>query len=132
MADTQIDDGRIIMGSGPQAKAMVDGSEVEAISKDELYEILRAHRPIQLVNVLERENYKLGSIKKSVRIPLSELENRLMELDKSREVITYCANYDCEKSRRAAAILQSHGFAVRVYEGGIEEWKHAGLAVDLH
>jgi rhodanese-related sulfurtransferase len=128
MDETLIDDGRIELGK-PKA-FHIQSDEVETISKDELYELLRRHEHVQLINVLSPELYSLGSIKTSLRIPVFELENRLMEIDKSKEIITYCANYDCEKSKLAAAILNSHGFCARAYEGGIEEWKRAGLAVD--
>ncbi len=129
MDETLIDDGRITLGKPSNLHVAPD--EVETISKDELYEKLKRHEKIQLINVLEPELYGLGSIRSSLRIPLGQLENHLMEIDKSKEIITYCANYDCEKSRMAAAILNAHGFCARAYEGGIEEWKSAGLAVDL-
>jgi rhodanese-related sulfurtransferase len=129
---TQLDDGRITLGRGQQTVEAESEAEVEVISKDELYERLRRHEPIQLINVLDPKYYGLGSIKTSLRIPYAQLESRLMEIDKSKEIVTYCANYDCQMSRLAARLLNSHGFFARAYEGGIEEWRRAGLAVDLH
>jgi rhodanese-related sulfurtransferase len=118
----QLDGGRLILGD--------PNEELETISKDELYEKLRRHEPLQVVNVLDPKYYELGFIRGSLRIPLYELDDRLMELDKNKEIITYCANYDCHASLTAAKILKRHGFCARAYEGGIEEWKGAGLAVE--
>ncbi|HEX4922557.1 MAG TPA: rhodanese-like domain-containing protein [Bdellovibrionales bacterium] len=128
---THLDQGRITIGRGGQT---IEGQndDVETISKEELYDLLRRHEPVQLINVLDPKLYGLGSIKGSLRIPANELADRLMEIDKSKEIVTYCANYDCQLSKEAARLLGRHGFAVRAYEGGIEEWKQAGLAVDLH
>ncbi|HVE11801.1 MAG TPA: rhodanese-like domain-containing protein, partial [Elusimicrobiota bacterium] len=83
-----------------------------------------------ILNVLAPESYKLGFIKGSKRIPLAELEERVGELDKSKEVVTYCANAGCDASRKAAELLAGEGFKVSAYEGGIEEWTKAGLPTE--
>ena len=84
----------------------------------------------QIVNVLSPDYYHLGSIKGSLKIPLDKLEMRLDELDKSREVIVYCAHKECDASKRAAEKLEQHGFCVSAYEVGIKEWKEAGLPIE--
>ena len=60
----------------------------------------------------------------------AELEGRAWEIDKSREVIVYCASVKCDASRRAAEMLTVLGFDVKAYEGGIKEWKEAGLPIE--
>jgi rhodanese-related sulfurtransferase len=103
---------------------------VETINKEELYRKLVSKEQIQVVNVLGPEHYNLGSIKGSKKIPLADLDRRINELDKSKEVITYCASYDCPASAQAAEKLGRQGFKVRAYEGGIEEWKEAGFPTE--
>jgi rhodanese-related sulfurtransferase len=103
---------------------------IHSISKQELAAKVRAGSNDQIVNVLSPENYSLGIIRNSIKIPLSELDTRMSELDKSRPVITYCASSECPASRRAAEKLANAGFDVRAYEGGIKEWTAAGLPVD--
>tara|TARA_B100000315_G_scaffold239094_1_gene257519 strand:+ start:171 stop:548 length:378 start_codon:yes stop_codon:yes gene_type:complete len=103
---------------------------VQTISKDELNEKLQSGEAIQVVNVLEPEWYKLGLIVGSKKIPLSELENRFGELDKSKEVVAYCANAQCSASSEAAKKLAEAGFNVKAYEGGIKEWRAAGLPTE--
>lgn len=101
------------------------------ISKEELKLKIDRKEDFQLVNVLSPDYYHLGSIKGSIKIPLDSLEKRFKELDKSKEVIVYCASYDCAASRKAAELLASHGFGVVAYEGGIKEWKEAGFPLEM-
>src|SRR5687768_5445827 len=98
----QLDDGRIEFGKE-------SSFDVDVISKEELYENLRRHDPILLVNVSDPKHYDLGSIKTSLRIPLAEIETRLMELDKSKEIITYCETFDSHDAKAAAKLLKEHG-----------------------
>lgn len=100
------------------------------IHKDELHKKIQAGESIQIVNVLDPEKYVLGFIKGSLKIPVDKLDARISELDKSKPVVTYCAGGECNASKSAAAKLASKGFNVSVYEGGIREWKAAGLPMD--
>ena len=103
---------------------------ISTISKDELSAKLARGERVQLVNALEPEHYNLGSIQGSKKIPLSQLDKRLKELDKKTEVVVYCASYDCPVSHQAAEKLAEEGFNVKAYEGGIKEWKEDGLPTE--
>lgn len=107
----------------------METTQVETITKEELLKKMKAGE-VQVVNVLDPEWYKLGLIKGSRKIPLGEMEKRLGELDKSKEVVTYCANTQCTASSEAAKKLAKKGFKVQAYEGGIKEWKEAGLPTE--
>mgnify|MGYP000994324217 CR=1 FL=1 len=99
---------------------------INIISKKELRDHMSRCDDLQIVNVLSHEYDHLGMIKGSKRIPLQELEERAGELDKSKEVVVYCASRKCDASKKAAEKLEDMGFDVCSYEGGIEEWKKAG------
>lgn len=101
------------------------GTSFQTISKETLKEKIDKHEDFQLVNVLSPENYNLGFIKGSMRIPVNELDQREEELDKAKEVVVYCASHECSASRNAAEKLAADGFNVKAYEGGIKEWKQA-------
>ena len=104
--------------------------DVKTITKEELSAKLASGDSVQVVNVLKPNYYKLGVIKGSKKIPLNELDKRIGELDKTKEVVTYCANYKCSASRQAAKKLAKLGYNVSAYEGGAKEWKEAGLPLD--
>ncbi len=103
---------------------------VRTISKEDLADRLTRNDGVQLVNVLEPEHYDLGMIRGSMRIPVSQIDQRMSELDQSVDVITYCANRNCPASRQAAERLAQSGYNVRAYEGGIQEWTAAGLPTE--
>lgn len=103
---------------------------IHKISKRELKDRFDKHEDLQLINVLSPEYYRLGSIPGSRRIPYEDIDKRLAEIDKSREVIVYCASKKCDASKKAAEKLSDMGFKVSAYEGGIEEWKAAGYPIE--
>jgi len=103
---------------------------VKVITKDALNDKMRKNEPFQLVNVLDPQYYHLGVIKGSKRIPLAELDKRYTELDKSKEIVTYCAETSCSASRKAAEMLAAKGYKASAYEGGIKEWTAAHLPVE--
>ena len=105
--------------------------EISTITKEELSNKIDQKEDVQIVNVLDPKYYDLGFISGSLAIPLAEIDERLGELDKNKEVIVYCASYECDASRKAAQKLENAGFAVRAYEGGIKEWKAARLPSEI-
>jgi rhodanese-related sulfurtransferase len=105
-------------------------AQVQTINKDQLLGKIKSNSGVQIVNVLSPEHYGEGFIKGSKKIPLNQLDGRLGELDKTKEIVTYCASYDCSASLKAAEKLAAKGFKVKAYEGGIKEWSEAGLPID--
>lgn len=110
---------------------MKHATQIKDVTKDELRAKIDGKKPFVLLNVLKPEGYSLGVILGSRKIPLSELEKRLTELDKSKDVVTYCANTGCDASHKAAELLADKGFSVSVYKGGAEEWSAAGFPVEV-
>ena len=52
-------------------------------------------------------------------------------LPKNMEIVVYCGGSKCPLSRNPAEKLVKLGYDnVRAYEGGLEEWKTAGLTVE--
>src|SRR4051812_12255987 len=103
---------------------------IATLTKEELRRKIDGGEKVQVVNVLAPEYYRMGIIPGSIKIPLAELDQRAGELDRSKEVITYCASTECPASRKAAEALAAKGFNVRAYEGGIKEWTAAGFPTE--
>lgn len=107
------------------------GPSVAAISKEELLEKITRHQPVQIVTVLKPEYYSLGFIPGAKHIPLHELVRRLSELDKNVEAVVYGSRQECAAARRAAELLAASGFKkVRVYQGGIQEWRDCAFPIE--
>ena len=84
-----------------------------------------------VVDVLANPAHDKIHIRGSVTIPRNELENgRWKELDFTKEIVVYCSSYDCEASKESAKFLESKGFDVSAYEGGLKEWAEAGLPTE--
>jgi NADPH-dependent 2,4-dienoyl-CoA reductase/sulfur reductase-like enzyme/peroxiredoxin family protein/rhodanese-related sulfurtransferase/TusA-related sulfurtransferase len=75
------------------------------------------HPDATLLDVRESVEVMAFTIPGAVHIPLGQLRDRLGELDKSKEVIVFCAIG--VRAYNAARILRQHGFdRVSVYPGG--------------
>lgn len=85
----------------------------------------------QLVEVLGRDEYQRVHLRDAINIPLSELGDRHVELDRETDVIVYCWDYQCDLSPRAAARLDTLGFPrVFDYAASKMDWLAAGLPVE--
>jgi len=76
---------------------------------------------LQVVDVRNAGEVALGSIERSVHIPVGRLPDRIDELDPSKPTIVYCAGG--YRSAVAASLLRSKGFAdVSDLVGGYNAW----------
>jgi ArsR family transcriptional regulator len=102
---------------------------LEPVSRDDLVARLQDDL-VTVLDVRPEDEFALGHLPKALNIPLAELERRLGELPKSREVIAYCRGPYCVLSFEAVAALRARGYRVRRLEDGYPEWKAAGLPVE--
>ncbi len=103
---------------------------IDTVSKEDVLKFLEKGTAV-IVNVLARHSYDEIHIKGSISIPFDLVEDgRLDALGDQINVVTYCKNYTCLASKRAASILKHKGYNASAYEGGIEEWEKAGLPVE--
>jgi rhodanese-related sulfurtransferase/DNA-binding transcriptional ArsR family regulator len=105
-----------------------DRSDMDAIGFDELESRLKAGSVI-LVDVRPVEEYAAGHISGAVSIPHEQLEDRLREIPKDKEVVAYCRGPYCVFADQAVATLKSKRRKARRLEAGFPEWKNAGLPV---
>jgi rhodanese-related sulfurtransferase len=88
---------------------------------EKVHEMLEENsEQIILLDVRTEGEYEVENILGAINIPLSDLENRIDELDMSK-VIVYCQSGG--RSKTASGILAQHGFVVYNMRGGINAWK---------
>jgi rhodanese-related sulfurtransferase/DNA-binding HxlR family transcriptional regulator len=104
------------------------GSEVEAISREELAKRLRRN-DVVLVDVRPAEEFESGHIDGAVSIPLEELDERLAELPAGTEIVAYCRGAFCAYAHDAVRRLNAAGKTARRLDGGWPEWQLAKQAV---
>ncbi len=87
-----------------------------------------SHRPEPLLlDVRQPEEYREGHILGAKLIPLSELNRRMKELPKDREIICVCRSGN--RSKAAARKLLSAGYQAVNMKGGMISWQRGGLPV---
>jgi rhodanese-related sulfurtransferase len=97
------------------------GEEVEAIGRDELLARLR-RGDVVLIDVRPGEEFSAGHIDGARSVPIDELERRLSDLPKDREVIAYCRGPFCAYANQAVRTLKRSGRRARRLEDGWPEW----------
>jgi rhodanese-related sulfurtransferase len=89
---------------------------------------LEAGEDIYLLDVRTPEELEEhGMIAGAVNIPIDELEARLSEVPKDKEIVTYCMRGG--RASTAADILREAGYTEPIQYGGITAWKEAGKPV---
>jgi rhodanese-related sulfurtransferase/DNA-binding transcriptional ArsR family regulator len=108
---------------------IADRASLDAVDIDQLRALL-ADGDVTLLDVRPVLEYRQGHIPGAQSVPVDELERRLAELPRDREVVAYCRGPYCVYADEAADLLQRHGFSVRRLEQGFPEWRAAGLPVE--
>lgn len=104
--------------------------ELEAIGREELMARLRSGEPLVVVDVRPREEYDSGHLPGARSIPLDELEERLRELPRRREIVAYCRGPYCAYAPEAVRTLKRHGLRARRLIDGLPEWAAAGFEIE--
>ncbi|MBI3982019.1 MAG: metalloregulator ArsR/SmtB family transcription factor [Gemmatimonadetes bacterium] len=103
---------------------------LEPVDRDVLIgRVLRGE--VTLLDVRPSEEYRAGHIPGAVSVPLGQLEQRLAELPRDRDIVAYCRGPYCVLAVEAVARLSAHGFKAWRLEDGLPDWRSRGLAVAL-
>jgi rhodanese-related sulfurtransferase len=84
---------------------------------------------IVVLDTRTADAYAEEHITQAVNIPESELEKRLLELPKNKEIVPYCWNITCHLATRVALKLAQKGYRVHELAGGIDRWKDSGFEI---
>jgi rhodanese-related sulfurtransferase/DNA-binding transcriptional ArsR family regulator len=104
---------------------------LEPINGDQLLGRIKAGEPLVVVDVRPAEEYQVAHVAGAVSIPLAELEHRLSELPRDREVVAYCRGPYCAFAPEAVRTLHEHGYSARQLTEGLPEWVAAGRGVEV-
>jgi rhodanese-related sulfurtransferase/DNA-binding transcriptional ArsR family regulator len=100
--------------------------DLEPVGHTEL--LARAERnEVVIVDVRPAEEFEAGHIPGAVSIPIDELDAKVVQLPRDREIVAYCRGPFCVLAPRAVAILRAHGFHARRLDEGLPEWRLSGL-----
>lgn len=85
---------------------------------------------VVILDVRPEDEYAAGHIPYSRSVPLTQLNKKLSEIPKSKEVIAYCRGPYCVFSHEAIDILRRKGYRVSRLSSGVSEWAAAGLPLE--
>lgn len=83
-----------------------------------------------VIDVRPEPEYSAGHLPGARSIPIDELESHLKDLDPDQEIIAYCRGPYCLLADEAVELLRRHGFQARRLDGGLPDWRIAGLPVE--
>ena len=100
--------------------------EMEPVPADDLLERARKGL-VTVLDVRPPEEFAAGHVPGAINIPIHELQKRLAELPKRKEIVAYCRGPYCLMSYDAVHLLRRKGLKARRLRDGLPEWRLAGL-----
>jgi len=94
---------------------------MKEITMKELAEKLKNGEKLNMIDVREDEEVAQGKIPEARHIPLSELPERVNELDKNQPYYMICRSGG--RSGQACSILKAQGYDVVNVAGGMLDWE---------
>ena len=82
-----------------------------------------------VLDVRPAEEYRAGHIPGALSIPLKELERRLSDLPRERDIVAYCRGPYCVLAVEAVEMLRARGFSAFRLEQSVQDWRAEGLPV---
>lgn len=100
----------------------------ESVNPQDVARILATEENVVLLDVRTISEHERIHIPGDVHIPLDDMEERYVELDKNKKIIVYCASGN--RSRMACEFLSHKGFSCINMIGGIGMWHAVGNVVE--
>ena len=102
---------------------------MEAVASDELLRRVR-NQQVTVLDVRPALEYRAGHIQGALSIPVDELEQRLGEVPRRRDIVAYCRGPYCVMAMEAVQLLQERGFSAMRMELGVTDWRARGWSVE--
>jgi len=106
-----------------------DRETMETVDTEQLLRLIH-DEDVLVLDVRPTDEFAAGHIRSARSIPLTELEKRLRELPKRRQIVAYCRGPYCVLSDDAVSLLRKKGFRVARLNVGLPEWKLLGFPIE--
>ena len=104
--------------------------EAEPVGRDELVRRVREGDAF-VIDVRPPGEYRAGHLPGALSVPLKELEARLAELPRGREIVAYCRGPYCVLAVEAVLRLRKKGFRAARLDMGVWDWRAKGFKVSV-
>lgn len=107
----------------------VTQDKLASMSREQLIDLARSGTII-LIDVRPRAEFEHSHLPYARSMPLDEIEHRMKELPKSKEIVAYCRGPFCVFAEEAAQLLRMNHRKVSKLSEGVAEWRTAGLPLE--
>jgi rhodanese-related sulfurtransferase len=103
--------------------------ELEPCSAEDLRRRMR-NGEVTILDVRPEDEYRAAHLQGAISMPVQELERRIAELPRTREIIAYCRGPWCVYAADAVETLRKAGYQARRMGEGLPDWKARGFPVE--
>lgn len=82
---------------------------------------------VLVIDVRPQQEYEQAHLPFARSMPVDEIESRLAELPKNKEIVAYCRGPFCLFSEEAYQLLSRKGYRIHKWLDGVSEWQAAGM-----
>lgn len=104
---------------------------MEPVAGEELLRRVRKGE-VTVLDVRPVEEYRAGHVPGALSVPVEELEARIKELPKGREIVAYCRGPYCVMALEAVQLLRKRGFKAHRMEQGVVDWRARGWKLETN
>ena len=102
---------------------------MEAVDREVLVERVKSGE-VTVLDVRPVEEFQAGHIPGAISLPLADLERRLDDLPRDKEVVAYCRGPYCVLAVQAVEVLRKSGYSAVRLSDGVPDWRAMGLPVE--
>lgn len=101
----------------------------DPVNREDLLRRVRVGE-VTVLDVRPAEEFRAGHLPRALSVPLADLEARMKDLPKDREIVAYCRGPYCVMAVEAVARLRKQGFRAVRLDLGVLDWQAKGLPVE--
>src|SRR5262249_18297217 len=105
------------------------GRDVCSVGREDLLRRVHAGEVV-VVDVRPSNEYDTAAIPGAISIPLQQLEERLAELPRDKNIVAYCRGPYCVLASEAVELLSARGFHALRLEDSVHDWQARRLPIE--
>jgi rhodanese-related sulfurtransferase len=99
---------------------------LSAVDREMLLERVEAGEVV-VIDVRPAEEYQTGHIPGALGVPLQQLQSRLDELPRNRDIVAYCRGPFCVLAVDAVHVMRARGIKAFHLDASVHDWRARGL-----
>lgn len=106
-----------------------DRAAFDPVDREELLQRVRRGE-VMVLDVRPEEEYRSAHLKGALSVPLAELEARLKDLPRDRDVVAYCRGPYCLMAVEAVEKLRANQYHAFRLDLGVTDWREMGFELE--